>query len=500
MACQQFNKLNLSAQNKHIQPVVGFISALLMAWFMVPSVSASDESEVYEGRRLYEEILSNQPAYNDPELQSYVNKIGQRLAAVSDRSNLQFTFTVMDDRNVNAYALPGGFIFINRGLMAYMNTEDQLAAALAHEIAHVTQRHAIKQKRAATTNKVLGNIASVVTYAYTGHTGLSELSDYLGQAWVSGYGRNMELESDSVGVDYMLRAGYDHKAMLELITILKHQETLNRRAYRDRNERPPSYHGLFSTHPKNDRRLREVISRDSALPKIFGQHDEVGDYLTQIDNLAYGPSTTLGFDAQNTYYSKPESISVDFPDDWQTSTSTKSGGVLGSLTENPKDAYIQMQIHTTEEPIVDPVDYAKKLVGGELAKITKLSMNGFTGIMAEVPINTGAFEKRRLAILLEPGATTFYVFLGAVTQESLHDDWLIAFGDTTASLTRLGEDAVIQAANTRIHIYTTQAGDSYESLMPPGTPKLALDQLRLINGDYPRKKLGPGQRIKLVRK
>lgn len=462
---------------------------------MAPYVLASDASEVYEGRRLYEQILSRSPAYNDPELQNYVNEIGQRLVAVSDRPNLQFTFTVMDEMSVNAYALPGGFIFINRGLIAYMNSEDQLAAALAHEIAHVTKRHAIKQKRAAATNKVLGGIASVITYAYTGHTNLGELPGYLGQAWISGYGRNMELEADSVAIDYMLRAGYDHKAMLAVITILKHQDTLNRRAYRDRNERPPSYHGLFSTHPKNDKRLHEVISRDKTLPKVFGHHNEVDDYLTQIDGLAYGPSTNAGFDAQNTYYSKPQSIRIDFPAGWQTSS--KNGTLLGSPTKNPKDAYIQVQIRNVEKPISDPVAYAQILVGKELSKITKLSANGFIGVMAAVPINTGYFEKRRLAILFEPNATVLYVFLAAVTQESLHDDWLIAFGDLVKSLTRLGEDAVVQVANARIRIYTTQAGDSYESLMPPGTSKIVLDQLRLINGDYPRKQLGPGQRIKL---
>jgi hypothetical protein len=114
-------------------------------------------------------------AYDDPELQAYVDKIGQRLVAVSDMPDAEFTFTVIDAPEINAYATPGGFVYVNRGLIAYLNSEEQLAGVIGHEIAHVTARHHARRKTASVTNQVLGTTAYVITGSQCGLRGIADV-------------------------------------------------------------------------------------------------------------------------------------------------------------------------------------------------------------------------------------------------------------------------------------------------------------------------------------
>src|SRR5262245_45860144 len=107
------------------------------------------------GQKMHQEMLEQGASYADPKLQSYVNRVGQRLVAHSDKPGMSFTFTVVDSPDINAFALPGGYVYINRGLLAYLESEAELAGVLGHEIGHVTAGHHSSQQTAAVTNKVV---------------------------------------------------------------------------------------------------------------------------------------------------------------------------------------------------------------------------------------------------------------------------------------------------------------------------------------------------------
>ena len=183
-------------------------------------VLMSESDEISLGQRYNKQIAKQQPTYPDKALNDYVTRIGQQLAAVSHRSKLKFEFKVVDSTDVNAFALPGGFIYITRGLLAYLNSEAELAAVLGHEIGHVTARHSVRQHSASTATGVLG---AVVTAA-TGVRGSQDLFNLMGGALLSGYGRKHELESDRLGAQYLVKAGYDPRAIIEVIGVLKNQE------------------------------------------------------------------------------------------------------------------------------------------------------------------------------------------------------------------------------------------------------------------------------------
>ena len=109
-------------------------------------VVMSESKEAKIGQEMYAEIQKEGAIYDDRELQDYVNRVGQRLVANSDRPDLPFTFTVIDSPDLNAFATPGGYVYIHRGLLAYLDSEAELAGVLGHEIAHVTARHAARQR------------------------------------------------------------------------------------------------------------------------------------------------------------------------------------------------------------------------------------------------------------------------------------------------------------------------------------------------------------------
>ncbi|MEK9649132.1 MAG: M48 family metalloprotease, partial [Gammaproteobacteria bacterium] len=157
-------------------------------------VLMSENAEIEKGRELHEEMLQQNPIYQDGELQAYVDRIGKKMAAVSHRPELDYVFTIIDSPDINAFALPGGYVYINRGLMTYLNSEAQLAAVLGHEIGHITARHAVRQQTASRT----ANAASIALIFATG-VDMRETTSLISGALISGYGREMELEADSLG-------------------------------------------------------------------------------------------------------------------------------------------------------------------------------------------------------------------------------------------------------------------------------------------------------------
>ncbi|MDH5358812.1 MAG: M48 family metalloprotease, partial [Gammaproteobacteria bacterium] len=184
----------------------------------------SEDSEIAQGRTNHPKIIAQYGRYKDEALQAYVQSVGDTLAEISHRKNLIYRFTVLDTPVINAFALPGGYIYITRGLMAYLNSEAELAAVLGHEIGHVTARHSVRQQSAAQVAN-LGYTIGAILFPELRAAPSQDLFNILGGALLSGYGREHELESDGLGAEYLARAGYDTKAMIDVIRVLKDQET-----------------------------------------------------------------------------------------------------------------------------------------------------------------------------------------------------------------------------------------------------------------------------------
>lgn len=218
----------------------------------------SAEQEVAIGAQQYQPAQQSQGGryYLDLELQDYINEVGRRLAAVSDRAGLPYEFTVLNNPVPNAWALPGGKIAINTGLLLHLEDESQLAAVLAHEIVHAAARHGATQMSRGILLDLGAQAAAIAAHS-AGYGELGGVAQLGAQAWMARYGRDDELESDAYGMEYMSRAGYDPMGAVEL------QETFVRLSA-DRDESFLS--GLFASHPPSRERVNRNRAKAATLP------------------------------------------------------------------------------------------------------------------------------------------------------------------------------------------------------------------------------------------
>lgn len=242
----------------------------------------SKDQEIAMGAQAHRSVLKQQKKYNNARLQAYVNGIGQSLARQSHRNKIRYTFTILEDPSVNAFALPGGYIYITTGLMAYLNSEAELAGVLGHEIGHVTARHGVQQQSAGIASAILVDIISKQT-GKAKDKSLQQLSTAL----IRGYGREHELQADKLGAEYLARVGYKPESMIEVVTVLKAQEEFAKEQARKEGRKPRAYHGVFSSHPSNDRRLHEVINAAKKIKTAGNRAANHDGYLKQINGLKY---------------------------------------------------------------------------------------------------------------------------------------------------------------------------------------------------------------------
>ncbi|MEZ5452659.1 MAG: M48 family metalloprotease [Thiothrix sp.] len=230
----------------------------------------SESEEVQAGQQAHQEILAQNPPYRDAALQAYVSRVGQMMAAQSPRQNLRYTFTVLDDPGVNAFALPGGYVYITTGLMAYLNSEAELAGVLGHEIGHVSARHNVSQASWSAVGGILASVAS-------DKLGNKELFNTIGELGLTHYSRNQELDADGLGAQFLARAGYDPVYMANVIATLQAYDQFT-------GGSSDPYRDLFSTHPNNDVRLQQLINQARQYQR-GGRDPGHESYLRQTDGL-----------------------------------------------------------------------------------------------------------------------------------------------------------------------------------------------------------------------
>jgi len=267
----------------------------------------SEAQELELGKRSAEQVRASIGLVDDPELQAYVQRVGKALAANSERPDLPWSFEVVDDPTPNAFALPGGYIFVTRGMLTYMDSEAELAAVLGHEIAHVTARHSVQQisrQQIAQLGLVLGMI--LVPEA-------QQFGDLLGsglQLLFLKYGRDAERQSDELGFRYALQQGYDVREMDDVFA------TLQSISAAEGGSPLPVW---ASTHPDPGERIARAQARVAELPSL-PDNLRLGrtEYLSAIDGLVFGENPRQGFFRESTFMHPELRFRLEFPEGWKT--------------------------------------------------------------------------------------------------------------------------------------------------------------------------------------
>jgi predicted Zn-dependent protease len=282
----------------------------------------SEQDEIAAGRQAHQEVMKEYPAYDNPALQAYVNELGQRLAKQSHRKNLDWRFTVLDTHEINAFALPGGYIYVTRGILAHLDSEADLAGVIGHEIGHVTARHAAQRATRAQTAGI-GVLAATILGAVLEARGARGATDLAGAAsqglaagYIASYSRDQELQADSLGAEYLARSRYDPKNMIDVIGALKDQERYAADTARAEGRRPPAGTHWLSSHPSNEQRLQDIRRIAAQYKGSYGD-DGRARYLKAIEGLTFGESREQGVTRGRHFYHEPLGIALTAPEGWR---------------------------------------------------------------------------------------------------------------------------------------------------------------------------------------
>ena len=465
-----------------VNPATGSANLVLM--------SESREKEI--GLEEHEKVLASMPLFEDEELLAYVREVGNKAAAVSHRPDLDYTFNIIDSPEINAFALPGGYVYVNRGLLTFMNSEAELAAVLSHEIGHITARHAVQQQargRIAQTAATVGGFVTAVATG-SGYVGsqISEVASIWAQTGLSGFGREHELEADSLAAEYLVKAGYDPAAMIDVITVLKNQEDFNRLV----SNNSGGYHGLFATHPRNDTRLQQAIAQVSNISGNEITQTDDTRFRERLNGLVIGQSQrSQTQDARNRYYQALLGYTVVFPDEWQIDETTTT-----VTASNAERGTIRIEAQRIQENIEPRLFIRDKLGISQLQKSEKLEqyrLVGHTGVA--VSPETGNTQ-RIAAIYLGPRVFTFRAEITDAESVDEIDEELLASIRTFRAIQQ-GETS----SGTEAKIKFVQASEFFDFAVVAQSSRIANypeESLRLLNGYYPRGTPEAGEWVKLV--
>ena len=461
-------------------------------------VLMSEDKEIQMGQQAHRAILKQYTVYEDPELQSYVTRIGEQLARHSHRSDLSYQFTVLDSPEVNAFALPGGYVYITRGILAYVNSEAELAGILGHEIGHVTARHSVRQHGTATAANTVTNVLGVLVATQAGSVAGSatgNLSNLAGTALVRGYGREHELEADRLGAEYLARSGYDPQEMLKVVGVLKSQEEFERQRAREQGRKPRIYHGVFATHPDNDLRLQEVIAAARQYQSDAKLPTNRDAYLRHVDGMVFGPSEHEGVLRGRRFYHRPLNIIVSFPRGWRVDNLPDR--VLARASDDT--AMIQLKVKSLYRRQSAQQLLLKQFGASKLTRVKSVrqsQLDSSTGItMMDTPWGR---KSARVATVVD--GNRVYRFTAASKSSltnSLVDRQVL---EAIASLRPLRPVERELAQPKRIALVAAQPGDSFSSLAArTSLGQHADEKLQLLNGKYPNGQLQPGEVVKIVK-
>lgn len=444
-------------------------------------VMMSEPQEIALGRSSDAEVRKQYKVYANPGLQSYVNRVGQKVAEHSHRPNIHYTFTVLDTPEINAFALPGGYVYITRGILAYLNSEAELAAVLGHEVGHVTARHGVRQQSAAQATNIGISIVSIFVPELRTQAG-HDLSSLLGGALLSGYGRDHELESDRLGAQYLARSGYDPQAMIRVVGVLKNQEAFDAVIAKQEGREPSHYHGTFATHPDNDTRLQQVVGEANSL-KVANPSENKGEFLKQTEGLVFNDSVNEGVVRDNKFMHPELGIALTFPPEWSVKNSPTQ---LVALSPG-SDAAIQLKID--DKPSGTVTEYTHRAIGTgapvETMEIEKL--HAAIGSANNVVLGVIYFDRKAFIILCKAKTADIYNAQRETMKTAIR------------SFHVLSNDERKQIRPLTIKLITTRKGDTYAKLAqrsPLG--KNAESYLRLINEQYPQGEPAAGQTLKVV--
>lgn len=486
---------NMKRPNINIKTFL--LSALVASCLMVTGCSTnpatgrtqfaglmSPEQEVTVGAQEHPKILQEYGEYDDSRLSSYVQRIGQKVTADTERPEVEYTFTVLDTDLVNAFALPGGYIYITRGLLALANNEAEMAAVLAHEAGHITARHSAERYSRAVVTSLGANILA----AAIDQTGASQALGLGSELYMKSYSRAQENEADTLGIRYLARAGYAPEAMTTFLQSLQGSSALEARLA----GRSGSDFSYFSTHPATADRVTKTFGEAQALNQAGVMNRNT--YLNMINGMVYGESSRQGFTRDQKFIHPKIGFEFEAPEGFriinnptEVIATSSSGAVM----------VFDMASNASKR---DALTYLRDvwMKNETLKSLENITINGMKAASAAFSgrINGKQMTIRLIAIEFAPDSfARFQIGIPNNASANLVEGLKRA----TYSFKKLSAAEKKQSRPLTLRVVTAQSGQSISSLANQmAYSGLKEERFRVLNGLNPNDQLIAGQRYKIV--
>lgn len=442
----------------------------------------SEAEEVQIGRQNNEQIRKQMGVYNDPELQRYVATIGARLAREAHRPQLPWTFTVVDEPAVNAFALPGGFIYLTRGILPYLQNEAELAGVLGHEIGHVDARHSAEAYSKELGAGILFAGASILSPETQALQGLAGAS--LGFLFLK-YGREAELESDRLGVGYSASSGWDPRGVPSLLN------TLGRLDNSSGTRRGIPNWAL--THPPAEDRVARVQEAVAAAPAT-ARATNAAEFERHLDGLVFGDSREKGIVRGSEFLHPILRFALRFPEGWEITNTDEQ--VISRPGETGNRAMI-LQLAQGTGNVEQLATSQMAAAGWRQTSGQRTEVNGldayvgvYQGVSGQTPVTVQAAHIRA-------GDQVFIIAGLAPTQE--FQGAASTFRSSIGTFRSLSRQEADRIQPSRVDFYVVRAGDTWESIARSrGAGAITASSLAIMNGNDPGTSPRAGDRVRIV--
>jgi predicted Zn-dependent protease len=441
----------------------------------------SEEQEIQMGEQYDKEVVASIGLYPDPAMQRYLQDLGTRLAATSERPKLPWTFRVVDDPAVNAFAVPGGYIYVTRGILAHLNSEAELAGVVGHEIGHVTARHTAAQlskQQIAGLGLAIGSIASSKFERYAGVAGQALSILFLK------FGRDDENQADELGLRYMSRGNWDPRQMPAIFKML------DRVSAGSQGGRLPEW---LSTHPNPGNRLEHITSMISHMPSqdFSGAMVNRESYERRLDGIIFGMNPREGFFRGSDFFHPDLKFRISFPSGWKTFNGKQAVAAMSPQ----QDAVIELTMAEGSN-----ADQAARTFlsaeGMQAGTLTRGRVNGMSASEAPFAATTESGVVRGTAVFIEYGGNV--IRLLGYSPESRWSAYQGVAQKAVYSFGQVTDPAILNVQPQHIDILTLDRRTTIAELAQQRPSPAPVATLALLNQVDETTPLEPGRLVKWV--
>lgn len=446
-------------------------------------VLMSEAQEIEMGKSADPQIIQQYGLYPNKDLQDFITEKGKKMAAISHRPNIEYNFRIVDSDILNAFAVPGGYVYFTRGIMAHFNNEAEFAGVLGHEIGHIAARHSVAQQRNALLGQ-LGIIAGVIIapdlaqFAETASQGVGLL--------LLKFGRDAEREADRLGVEYSSKIGYDAMQMANFF------HTLQRESQASGSQELPTF---LSTHPNPGDRYNTV----SKLAKEWKQklhltnpQQNRNSYLKRIEGLIYGEDPQQGFVENSVFYHPVLKLQFPIPQNWSYLNSPTAFQMA------PKDGKAMMMLTLAKgRTLTEAADSILRQYNLQAVESKQLSVNGLNALAFIADQKQEQQTLRTLSYVIQYN-NNLYHLIGVSTLADFNN-YASFFSNTMQNFKQLTDPSKLNKKPERVRIKTVAGATTLEqALRGFGVDQKRLEEMAVLNGMQLKDKLATGTLIKII--